>query len=75
VKRASFEAKLAVREKADNDGLLNARKGTTEQLCEELKLSEREQRQFVLVPAMGIKVVDEFRQQGFHRRPASLKEK
>jgi hypothetical protein len=76
--RASqFQAQFAMREETNNDSFFATAGRTAKELGQGHKLSQRELRQFKLIPAFGLKIVHEFEEQrlgGFHEiRPASLK--
>jgi hypothetical protein len=76
-KASQFQAQFAMREETNNDRFFATAGRTAKELGQGQKLSQRELRQFKLIPAFGLKIVHEFEEQrlgGFHEiRPASLK--
>jgi hypothetical protein len=76
-KASQFQSQFALREETNNDPFFGTAGRTAKELGQNQKLSQRELRQFKLIPAFGLKIVHEFEEQrfgDFHQiRPASLK--
>ena len=76
--RTELKTELTMGEKANDDGLFNARTRTREKLRQSVKLNARNFRQLVLVPTLRMDIADELLKQvrdRFHRSAACLKEK
>ena len=76
-KESQFQAQFTLREETNNNCFFATAGRTAEKLGQCQKLSQRELRQFKLIPALGLKIVHEFEEQRLGRfdynRPASLK--
>jgi hypothetical protein len=75
-KASQFQAQFTLRKETNNDHFFATAVRAAKKLGQGKKLSQRELRQFGLIPAFGLKIVHEFEEQapgGFHQiRPASL---
>jgi hypothetical protein len=68
-KARQFQAEFAMREETNNDRFFATAGRTAKEFGQGQKLSQRELRQFKLIPAFGLKIVHEFEEQhlgGFH---------
>jgi hypothetical protein len=76
-KASRFQAQFALRDETNNDRFFATARRTAKKLGQAQKLSQRELRQFKLIPAFGPEIEREFEEQrlgGFHQiKPASFK--